>query len=422
MKAKFIISIIFGLTWTIISITFSLVWVKDVASYFPSIYVWWTIIGIALLPGFLMSIMFFSNLLNFKLKTYPNTNENVTIIICAHNEEKNIQKSISHIFNQIYLGHIHLLVIDNASKDNTKQKVIDMKRLVPSNCTLQYVKCNKLGKSHALNLGISLVDTPYFITVDSDTCIESSAVQKIMNHITYNKSACTAGNLFVKNAKSSLVSKMQNYDYLLSIAAVKRFQGSYNSTLVAQGAFSAYQTELVRQIGGWQDVMGEDIVLTYQLLSKGLKSTYEPQAVGYTIVPETFDGFYNQRKRWAMGMLEGLSTIYPWKQKTLYSKYFTHTNLVVIYLDLAFLFGFVPGVILAICGYCYLVGLLTLITFISSILIFASVYIYQKKLGIYFQNSIIGFIFFLLLFQFIQSMASLHGYTIKLLRRKEQWK
>lgn len=35
---------------------------------------------------------------------------------------------------------------------------------------------------------------------------------------------------------------MQNYDYLLSIAAVKRFQGSYRSTLVAQGAFSAYNT------------------------------------------------------------------------------------------------------------------------------------------------------------------------------------
>ena len=44
--------------------------------------------------------------------------------------------------------------------------------------------------------------------------------------------------------------------------------------------------------------MGEDIVLTYQLLRQKLPSTYEPGAVGYTTVPETFNGLYNQRKRW----------------------------------------------------------------------------------------------------------------------------
>lgn len=69
--------------------------------------------------------------------------------------------------------------------------------------------------------------------------------------------------------------------------------------------------------------------------------------VGYTKVPATFDGLYNQRKRWAIGMIEGLSFIPPWKQTGFYPKFFTTINLSVIYLDLAFLFGFIPGVILA---------------------------------------------------------------------------
>lgn len=92
-----------------------------------------------------------------------------------------------------------------------------------------------------------------------------------MNHIVSCESVCVAGNLFVQNPKASLAARMQNYDYLLSIAAVKRFQGSYQSTLVAQGAFSAYQTEAVQQIGGWQDVMGEDIVLTYQCSARSFR-------------------------------------------------------------------------------------------------------------------------------------------------------
>ena len=92
-----------------------------------------------------------------------------------------------------------------------------------------------------------MVSTPYFITVDADTYLEKNAVQKIMNHIVSCENACVAGNLFVQNANSSLCTKMQNYDYLLSIASIKRFQGSYNSTLVAQGAFSAYKTMEVKK-------------------------------------------------------------------------------------------------------------------------------------------------------------------------------
>lgn len=227
---------------------------------------------------------------------------------------------------------------------------------------------------------------------------------------------------FVKNPRASLAAAMQNYDYLLSIAAVKRFQGSYRSTLVAQGAFSAYDTAAVRQVGGWKDVLGEDIVLTYQLLEKGFGSEYQAAAVGYTTVPETISGLYNQRKRWAAGMLEGLSTVRPWQQASIYSRHFSFVNLSVIWLDLAFLFGFVPGLLLAALGYFYLVGCLTLTTLAVCLVFFLSTYLYQKQLHIPFYNSVWGFVWFLAVFQMIQSTAAIHGYLFRLLHRKGEWK
>lgn len=422
MKGKFISSICFGGLWFAFSAFFSVVWAQEICYILPDIYVWWVIIGIALLPGFLMSTMFFSNLLHWKLKKYPDTSEDTTVIMCAHNEEHSIGKSIQAVICQRYRGHIRLLVVDNASTDCTKHEIFRMQESASENCSVEYVYCGQPGKAHALNAGLKKVCTPYFITVDADTYLEKCAVQKIMNHIVSRKSACVAGNLFVQNPKSSFAAGMQNYDYLLSIAAIKRFQGSYRSTLVAQGAFSAYHTEAVRGIGGWQDMMGEDIVLTYQLLCQRLPSTYEPGAVGYTTVPETLDGLYNQRKRWAVGMLEGLSAVPPWKQGTVYSRHFALVNLSVIYLDLAFLFGFIPGVVLALFGYYYLAGILTLFTVGVCILLYLSMYLYQKKLKIPFKNSICGFFCFLLFFQSIQSTAALHGYLIRLFHRKGEWK
>ena len=70
----------------------------------------------------------------------------------------------------------------------------------------------------------------------------------------------------------------------------------------------------------------------------------------------------------------------------------------------------------------FFAGLLTLFTVAVCILLFLSMYIYQKKLHIPFQNSFLGFVCFLLFFQTIQSAAALHGYLIRLLHRKGEWK
>ena len=145
-----------------------------------------------------------------------------------------------------------------------------------------------------------------FLTVDGDTFLDRQAVGRILAHITARGSACVAGNLFAANPGASLAAGMQNYDYLLSIAAVKRFQGSYGSTLLAHGAFSAYETEAVRQSGGWPARLGEDIVPTYRLLRRGRTSSHEPGAVGYTTVPHPLARLYRHPRRRAVGTPEGL--------------------------------------------------------------------------------------------------------------------
>ena len=97
-------------------------------------------------------------------------------------------------------------------------------------------------------------------------------MKQLMN--SNEKTAAVAGCLFVKNAKKSFITKLQEWDYTLGIFGVKLVQGNYNSTLVAQGAFSAYKTKLLKEIGGWKNCVGEDIVLTWQLLAKGYETNF----------------------------------------------------------------------------------------------------------------------------------------------------
>jgi len=181
------------------------------------------------------------------------------------------------------------------------------------------------GKHRALNSALATVTTPITVTVDADTLLQRESMTYLVARLTsapqeQHVSAC-AGALVAQNPLAGFVTRMQQWDYRLGINGVKRMQASYNTALVAQGAFSAYWTDDLQAVGGWPDAIGEDIVLTWALLgSRGIVQ-YEPVAVGFTVVPERLGRLLSQRSRWARGMLEGLRSHPPPTQPRVLAKF-----------------------------------------------------------------------------------------------------
>ena len=251
MKSKFTFTLIFGGLWLAVSLFFAIGWAQEASYILSKIYVWWVIIGIALLPGFLMSSMFFSNLLNWKLKNYPDTTEDITIITCAHNEEQNISQTIRAILQQQYAGHIRLIVVDNASTDNTKEEITKMQAYADANRSIEYVYCPQQGKAPSLNMGLAMVCTPHFITVDADTYLEKHAVQKIMNHIVACRSACVAGNLFVHNAKPRYLPECKTMTICSALQQSSAFRAAINPHWWHRGLLALSKRKLFKKsVGG----------------------------------------------------------------------------------------------------------------------------------------------------------------------------
>jgi hypothetical protein len=220
------------------------------------------------------------------------------------------------------------------------------------------------GKCFALNTALATVRTPYVITVDADTLVHPQAVRRLMSRLLTGPGhvVAVASTVLVRNSRVNLLTRMQEWDYWVGIAAVKRMQGMYSSTLVAQGAFSVYETAAVREIGGWPDAIGEDIVVTWRIMSEGARVLFEPTAVAFTDVPVDLRHFMLQRSRWARGMFEGLRAVPPWRQKSTRAKLMAGVDLLVPFLDIGYLL-LIPGhpVTLAFrcwyrCGLCRAAG------------------------------------------------------------------
>lgn len=234
----FLVSTMISLFYFICSIFININWINDIACYFGYFLAIYLVLFVALIPGFIFVFMFISLLWNKKeRKPCITKEEDVTILIPVYNAKNSIKETIESIKKQKYCGKIYVNVIDDGSTDGS----LELLKGMDLDCDISILELDHKGKAAALNEGLKHVKTDYTITVDRDTVLHPLAVRKIMQKLVNSdrKTAATAGCLFVKNAKKSFVTKLQEWDYTLGIFGVKLYQGNYNSTLVAQGAFSA---------------------------------------------------------------------------------------------------------------------------------------------------------------------------------------
>lgn len=425
---KFFISLLCAILWAAFSIYLSVPWIKDLSSLTNMFMAIFIIGGIAYVPGFINAFLISSLLLDRQPKfKIENPIDEITILVAAYNEEDGIFDTLRYIKDQEYDGKINTIVINNNSSDNTVKEIYRARKELNINVTC--IDEPNSGKFNALNTGLKNTTSNYVITLDADTLLHRKAIKHLVSRINSAPSdiAAVAGSVLVRNSRDNLLTRLQEWDYFLSISSIKRMQGMFQGTLVAQGAFSIYKTEIVKDIGGWSDAIGEDIVLTWNMLSKNYRVYFEPLAVAFTDAPTKLIHFIRQRSRWARGMIEGLRMVKPWKQPNIYYKFLTAIDLLIPYMDFSYTFFFIPGCVLALFGKFYIVGPALILVLPITALSFFTLFFYQKrnvfdKLGLVVRKNNFAFIVFLLGYQLLMSPVSLWGYIQEFFNMKRIWK
>jgi len=348
--------------------------------------------------------------------------------VAALDEEATIVPTLERIAASSYPGHVEVVLADNASTDRTAAVAEQAARRLG----LDY-RCSfepEPGKHRALNSALTTVTTPLVVTLDADTYMHRDALTYLVARVTerpqdQHVSAC-AGCLIAENVGTDMITRMQGWDYRLGINGVKRMQASYNCTLVAEGAISAYWTDDLRAVGGWPDAIGEDIVLTWSLLAQRGLVQYEPLALSSTTVPTSLGAFVRQRARWARGMLEGIGSLPPRRQPRVLAKFVASLDYLVPLLDIGLVFFWVPGVILFIFGFPLIFSWLSMLLIPITIAILAFLRRWQnhnvlKRLDIAVEPNRRGFLGYVLVYQVIASVAAIRGYTQHISGAARRW-
>jgi biofilm PGA synthesis N-glycosyltransferase PgaC len=429
----FAIAAVLTAAWVGFAVWVSDSWRHELEEAVGPVMAWVIPIVLAYVPGLVIGFMIFTLLVNpyRELSLAPPAGgwPPVTILVAAFNEEDAIAATLQRLANLSYGGPVEVVLADNASTDQTPKLAEDAAR--EFGVDYRRVVEPIPGKHAALNAALKTVTTPVVVTVDADTFLHRDALTYLVARLLsapqgQHVSAC-AGALVAQNPLARFVTRMQQWDYRLGINGVKRMQASYNTALVAQGAFSAYWVDDVRSVGGWPDAIGEDIVLTWAMLgSRGIVQ-YEPVALGFTVVPERFGRLFNQRSRWARGMMEGLRTHPPPRQPRVLAKLVAGIDYLVPVLDIGVVFFWVPGVILFLFGYPIIFGWWSMLLLPITLAIFGFMRRWQerhvfRRLDVRVGSDVRGFAGYLFMYQVLTSAAALVGYAQYLVGATRRWK
>lgn len=274
----------------------------------------------------------------------------IGLIVPAYNEEATIVESVRSMLSLNY-PELEVVVINDGSTDDTLHRLIDNFDLeqVDSNIPFEVpaaeihdvyrsttyeeilvVDKDNGGKSDALNAGLWLTGMPLFCAVDSDTIIDRDALLSLVRPFLEEPTtavasggvirvanACTIENGLVKEVtlpKTGLAG-LQVMEYLRAFYSGRLGLNRINGLVLISGAFGLFQTEIVREVGGYRhDTITEDFDIVVRL-HRHLKEhereytvDFIPEPVAWTEVPSTRRVLGRQRRRWYRGMVETVVT------------------------------------------------------------------------------------------------------------------
>ncbi len=278
----------------------------------------------------------------------------ITFIVPVFNGADVIIETVQHILNLSY-RYKKIIVINDGSSDDTVALLytaFDVQQLpYPFDAKIPTQKIVKYGQSktfphlfvidavhgtkgEALNSAINTVDTPYFIESDDDTFIEDGYVNALIrNLLTHPDTVVSGGGVRILNDckinfntistegfPKTLLPGIQAIEYLRAFTMGRLGWQVLKGNLIMSGAFALFQTQAVRDVGGYvRNNPAEDmdiIVRVHKYMCENNRPynvTFFPDPAAWTRCPDTFQQLKKQRQTWHRGITQCL-----WEYRSLF--------------------------------------------------------------------------------------------------------
>jgi len=250
----------------------------------------------------------------------------VSILIPCFNETANAAETIAAAVRQNY-PNFEVIAINDGSSDTTGA-VLD--RLIAAYPMLRVVHFSgNQGKAMALRMGALVARGEFLVCIDGDALLDPDATAYLVRLMVNSpRVGAVSGNPRIRT-RSTLLGKVQVGEFSSIIGLIKRAQRVYGSIFTVSGVIVAYRRSALHSCGYWSlDMITEDIDVSWMLQADHWSIQYEPDALCWILMPETFKGLWKQRLRWAQGgaevYLKQFRQMFAWNRRRMWGVLFEY--------------------------------------------------------------------------------------------------
>ena len=225
--------------------------------------------------GLILYLLVFIKRLAIKAKPLADITDDclpeVTLMVCAYNEEDIISEKMSNIHSLDYpADRLHLVWVTDGSTDNTNSILSaypDVKIVFSP---------ERRGKSAALKHGIKEVSTEIVMMTDANTMLNSGAVREIVRLMQTPKVGCVSGEKKVMAKSDSDEAAQGEGLYWKYESTLKRLDSELYSAMGAAGELCVIRRQLMTDIP--DDTLLDDFVISMEIVRMGYKIAYTSKA------------------------------------------------------------------------------------------------------------------------------------------------
>jgi poly-beta-1,6-N-acetyl-D-glucosamine synthase len=231
----------------------------------------------------------------------------VTVLVPARNESQNIEACLQSLVSQHYPASLmQVLVLDDASEDDTAAKVDDMATRFGFLHCLRLPKgaVSQSHKKRAIEKGIAHASGDLIVCTDADCKHHPQWIATLVH--TYEMGGCQfIAAPVVYQTEPTLLSVFQTLDFM-TLQGITGASVSQRFHTMCNGANIAYAKKSFQDVGGFEGIdklpTGDDMLLMYKIYRQnpaGVCWLKSREAVVSTAACASWTVFFQQRIRWA---------------------------------------------------------------------------------------------------------------------------
>lgn len=197
----------------------------------------------------------------------------VSVIIAAYNEERDLAAKLENTLSLDYpRDHLEIIVASDCSTDGTDEIV----RSFQAQGVILYRQPEHFGKTIAQNRAVKQSNGDILVFSDATTMYRPDALRQIVRSFADPEVGCVAGQLIYEDAASTAVGKgcrsYWGYEKLL-----KYCESHLGSLIGVSGCLYAVRRSCHSRLA---NDMIDDFVIATEIHLQGLRTVYDPDAVG----------------------------------------------------------------------------------------------------------------------------------------------